>query len=456
MESVSVNSLAFLWSRTAERLESRLSRSDFDTWIRPIKPKALANQTVDLTVPNRLFATWLSQNLMADLTASWSAVAGFAPTFRFSWEADDRQGELFGDSARTMEAARPPSVARGTRTRSGLIERYNFHNFVVGPSNQFARAAAMAVADQPGSLYNPLFLYGGVGLGKTHLANAVGQTILAAKPGAKVSFVSSDSFTNQLIDAIARNKAQEFKNRMRRLDVLIVDDVQFLAGRERTQDEFFHIFNSLYEKSRQIILTSDKFPNELDGIEERLCNRFGWGLVADLQCPDAETRGAILERKARDEGIDLPIEVATFIAGHIDSNIRDLEGALTRISAYASLNGCAITVALARELLGNPAQSSETAVGMKEIEQRVCLHFGLRDGELKARKRTRKVAEARQLAMYLMRHHAGASFPSIGEFLGGRDHSTVVHGCQAVERRRQSDPRYKNMVDSVARTIRCG
>jgi len=368
------------------------------------------------------------------------------------------QGELFPalrNSANPSEVreGRPNAGLDGRRRPSGLISSYDFQSFVVGPSNQFARAAAMAVAAQPGTLYNPFFLFGGVGLGKTHLVNAIGNSTLQSDPGRSVAFLSAETFSNRLIEAIATNKAQEFKNKMRRIDVLILDDAQFLAGRDRTQQEFFHIFNALYESGRQIILTSDKFPNEIHGLEERLCSRFGWGLVADIQPPDEETRVAILERKARDEGVELPIDVARFVATRFEANIRDLEGALTRLSAWASLHRCSITLDLARQLLGELVNDVPRTPTLEEIAERVVSHFGLRPGDLQARKRTRKVSEARQICMYLMRQHAGASFPMIGEFLGGRDHSTVVHGCQAITKRRVQDPRFRAMLDSLIRTL---
>jgi len=313
-----------------------------------------------------------------------------------------------------------------------------------------------AVAGQPGTLYNPFFILGGVGLGKTHLANAIGNAIVDSDPTARVLFLSTDSFTNQLIDAIARNRTQEFKNRVRRMDVLVVDDIQFLAGRERTQEEFFHVFNALYDSGKQIVLTSDKFPNEIRGVEERLCNRFGWGLVADIQSPDAETRVAILRRKSQAEHISVPDEVMSYVAAQIDSNVRDLEGALTRLSAYASLNRCELTLDLAKELLATSANNARKEIGLEDIATGVSRHFGLRPGELAARRRTKKVAEARQVAMFIMRNHTGASFPSIGEFLGGRDHSTVVHACRVVEKKRSDDPRFRDLVDTVTRMIGCG
>jgi len=449
VESGSTNNFQSLWDQVLTTLEATVSPYDFDTWIQPIKPLQYSGSTVEVAVPDQLFASWLQDHFLDRLSRSWQTVTGEPVEWRFVCVPSEAQPSLFSGPA-------PARNRRPTRPRGSLIDGYSFHNFVVGPNNQFARAAAWAVAQQPGTLYNPLFVYGGVGLGKTHLANAVGHAILGQDPKTKVMFASSDGFTNQLIDAISKNKAQQFKNRVRQLDVLIVDDVQFLSGRERTQEKFFHIFNVLYEQGKQIILTSDKVPNELDGIEERLCNRFGWGLVTDVQAPDTETRQAILERKATDEGINLPSDVASYIAVHVDSNIRDLEGALTRITAYASLNHVEIDVGLAKRLLLPICTDSRPTVRFEDIERGVVSHFGLQPGDLRARRRTKKVAEARQVAMYLMRQHMGASYPAIGQFLGGRDHSTVVHGFQTVEKRCKGDIRFRRMLDKVAKVIGCG
>jgi len=467
VERPSNSSLKHLWARALEPLRSRLPAQDFETWIRPITPVGTSEGTVELAVPNRMFAAWVEERFLEQLADAWVSAGGQRASFSFRWDADAAQGELFRpeDTDRSQRQASlfardgadqsPPISPDGGR-RGSLISRYCFANFVTGPGNQFARAAAIAVAGQPGTLYNPLFVFGGVGLGKTHLVNAIGNAILERDPASKVLFLSAETFTNRLIDAIARNKAAEFKNRMRKVDCLILDDVQFLARKERTQEEFFHIFNALYESGRQIILTSDMYPHELRGVEERLCSRFGWGLVADIQPPDVETRIAILERKARAEGISLPFDVAAFIAERFESNIRDLEGALTRLSAWASLNRCEITIPLAQQLLGEGKASETAGPTLEQIDAGVTRHFGLRPGDLQARKRTRKIADARQVAMYVMRHHGGASLPAIGQYLGGRDHSTVVHGCQVVEQRKRSDARFRSLLETVIRSLGCG
>jgi chromosomal replication initiator protein len=447
-------SLEALWNQALEHLRGRLDQEEFENWIRPLMPVQSGSGTLEISVPNRLFAAWVEENYLDALASAWVESSGRQTKFTFTWDASALQGELFRDIAEPRNRTTP--VAAPTSRRSGLISRYDFNTFVVGSGNQFAHAASMAVGKKPGALYNPFFIYGGVGLGKTHLVNAIGNAALEADPERKVLFLSADTFTNQLIEAIARNKAPAFKTRMRKIDLLIIDDVQFLSGRERTQEEFFHIFNALYDSGRQIVLTSDKFPNELEGVEERLCNRFGWGLVADIQAPDLETRIAILERKARDEQIDLPMEVATFIADRIESNIRDLEGALTRISAFASLNNRPLTLELAEQMLPGVPGDCPRTITLDEIEEGVTMHFGLKKGELAARRRTKKVAEARQVAMFIMRQHAGASYPVIGRQLGGRDHSTVIHAVQSIDRRRREDPRFRRMIEALTKQLGCG
>ncbi len=467
MERSSTSSVKSLWSRALVPLRARLPAADFETWIQPIAPLGASEGSVELAVPNRMFAAWVEENFLDELANAWVEAAGKTARFTFRWDEGAAQGELF-EIARPSSGGQPPlfmlSSAPGSSADTspaearggGLVAKYEFSTFVTGPSNQFARAAAIAVTGQPGTLYNPLFVFGGVGLGKTHLVNAIGNAILDRQPAARVLFLSAETFTNRLIDSIGRNKVVEFKNRMRRVDCLILDDVQSLSGKERTQEEFFHLFNALHESGRQIILTSDKYPHELRGVEERLCSRFGWGLVADIQPADVETRVAILERKARAEGIDLPMNVASFVAERFEANIRELEGALTRLAAWASLNRCEISLSLARQLIGDAAATEPKIPSFEEIVAGVTRHYGLRPGDLEARRRTRKIADARQVAMYIMRNHAGASFLAIGEYLGGRDHSTVVHGCQAITRKSSKDARFRSLLETIVRSITCG
>ncbi len=311
----------------------------------------------------------------------------------------------------------------------------------------------MAVANQPGDHYNPLFIYGGVGLGKTHLVNAIGHWAEAQRTGLKIVYLSSESFMNELIGSLRRDRMDEFKAKFRTVDILILDDVQFLAGKERTQEEFFHTFNSLYESHKQIVITSDKFPKEIPGLEDRLRNRFEWGLIADIQPPDIETRVAILQKKAEEEGVRLPPDVAIFLATHINSNVRELEGSLTRLGAFSSLTKAAITLDLTKEVLRNTLRGAEKDLTVESIQKIICDYFNIKMGDLKAKRRTQNIALPRQVAMYLCRKHTENSFPAIGDKFGGRDHSTVIHASKAIEQRIKDDPHMQNTIEKLERNL---
>ena len=357
------------------------------------------------------------------------------------------QGELFPETL-------PRRVdRRSLALRAMLNPRYTFSSFVVGASNQFAHAASRAVAAQPGHHYNPLFIYGGVGLGKTHLVNAIGHAVLERRPEARVAYLATDTFVNDLISSLRRDRMEEFKQRLRGVDLLIVDDVQSLSGRERTQEEFFHTFNTLHAQHAQIVLTSDKVPKDISGLEERLRSRFEWGLIADLQPPDLETRVAILERKAELEGISISHEVALFLADQVASNVRELEGALTRLGAHASLHRHEITLEYAREALQSLRPARQSLVTYDAIVGAVCERFGLRPADLASRRRSRHVALPRQVAMYLCRRMLNASFPHLGE-LFQRDHSTVIHGVTTIEHRVKDDPSFLLTVEQLEDSIR--
>jgi chromosomal replication initiator protein len=336
---------------------------------------------------------------------------------------------------------------------NNLIPKYTFENFVIGASNQFAHAASMAVANQPGDHYNPLFIYGGVGLGKTHLVNAIGHRAATRRPGHKILYLSSESFMNELIASLRRDKMDEFKVKFRNIDILIVDDVQFIAGKERTQEEFFHTFNSLYESHKQIVITSDKFPKEIPGLEDRLRNRFEWGLTADIQPPDVETRVAILQKKAETEGFQLPHDVAILIASNIDSNVRELEGSLTRLGAFASLTKSVINIDFAKEVLHNMLKGGRTEVTVETIQRTICDYFNVKLGDLKAKRRTQNIAFPRQVAMYLCRKYTGTSYPAIGSLFGGRDHSTVIHASKTIEKKMREDPNMQTTIERLERNL---
>jgi chromosomal replication initiator protein len=434
------------WNRVLSTLSERLGEQEVDKWIRPLRPVAFTPTGVRLLAPNKFFIDCVSDNYLAALRESVASVIG---PRQILFEVNSAvQGELF-----PLKTLARSAGERGRAAIGNLVPKYTFADFVVGANNQFAHATARAVANQPGEQYNPLFIYGGAGLGKTHLVNAIGHHILERDASAQVAYLSTETFVNDLIGAIRRDRTDQFKGRFRHVDVLILDDVQFLAGRERTQEEFFHTFNSLHERRRQIVLTSDTFPKEIAGLAERLRNRFEWGLIADIQPPDVETRIAILGKKADAEGIVLPAEVASFLAAHIDSNVRELEGALTRLGAYASLNKAALTIDLAREVLHNLFTRVDRHVSVDAILNSVCDHFSVRLSDLRSKRRTRNIAVPRQVAMYLIRKVLHLSYPAIGALFGGRDHSTAIHAVGVITRRIKDDPGFQASVERLERTM---
>ncbi len=437
------------WRQSVESILAQLSESDLREVVTRLRPVAQRGETLVVEAPNKLAAAVVRERCLDALRGALEQASGGELRKLTLTLPSSAQQELF-----PTPAPPPKPGAKAVSRRSTLLPKYTFDNFVVGASNQFAHAASKAVANQPGDHYNPLFIYGGVGLGKTHLVNAIGHQVLDGAEEPRVVYLSSESFMNELIAALRRDRMDDFKNRFRRIDVLIVDDVQFLAGRERTQEEFFHTFNSLYDSHHQIVLTSDKFPKEIPDLEERLRNRFEWGLIADIQPPDIETRVAILEKKAEIEGIELPQEVAIFLATSIDSNVRELEGSLTRLGAFASLNKCCITVDFARGVLQSVLRDrGARAITIDSIQKAVCDFFRIRSNDLRSKKRTRTIVLPRQVAMYLCRRYTDASFPVIGDRFGGRDHSTVIHAAQVIERRLREDPTFRATVERLERLL---
>jgi chromosomal replication initiator protein len=336
---------------------------------------------------------------------------------------------------------------------SNINPRYTFSDFVVGNSNQFCHAAAMRVAENPGQSYNPLFIYGGVGLGKTHLLHAIGNAVLQRNPASSVLYMSSETFTNELIQALRNAKMDEFKKRLRAIEVLLIDDIQFISGKERTQEEFFHTFNALYSAKRQIVITSDKIPTDIPGIEERLQTRFSWGLTADLQAPDFETRVAIIKQKALLDNCALPENVAHLIAERISSNVRELEGALTRLHAVSSIQDIPISLEMAHAALKPLLQPKVVNVSVEDIKKAVANHFSLKVSDIISKRRTKNLSFPRHIAMYLCRKHTTASYPEIGDHFGGRDHSSVIHAASVVSSKIASDPEIKALVDEIERIL---
>ena len=440
-----------VWDRTLSLLAQRLSQEEVGRWFKPLKPQPGQEPGVlSLLAPHRFFIDWIRDNHLAALEETVSSAMGREA--RVELRTDP---EKAGKPEKDLRSEARPSPSRTTadpRLSAGLNTKYNFNNFVIGESNRFAHAAAFAVANLPGQTYNPLFIYSAAGLGKTHLMNAVGNQILSGDPGCRIVYVSCESFTNQMIQSIRDKSMDRFRDRYRGIDVLLIDDIQFLGNKEGTQEEFFFTFNSLYDTGHQIVLTSDQKPKDIHGLEDRLRSRFEWGLIADIQAPDAETKTAIIHKKAEEEGFNLPDEVAYRLASTEESNIRVLEGYLVRMAAYSSMTGQPITLSLAQQVLQDALFKKE--VTTDEIIRMVALRYGLRLSDLRSAKRQRKISEPRQIAMYLVRKLTGASLVQIGAKFGGKDHSTVVHAVKKITTRMSDDLEFRRQVDQLERSIR--
>ncbi len=431
------------WARILSRIENKLDPHTFETWFRPTALLREQDGGLDVAVPNEVFRDWLTQKYAPLIRESLEEFPGAPTDIRFFVAGMERAPGPPG-SAPVVPAAAPASgrdpLAVPERPAT-LNPKYTFESFVVGASNQFANAAARAVAEKPSRSYNPLFIYGGVGLGKTHLMLAIGHYIRRTQPDLRIVYLSSERFMNELINSIRYDRTHEFRVRYRNIDVLLIDDIQFLAGKERTQEEFFHTFNALHEEQRQIVVTSDAPPKEIPTLEERLRSRFEWGLLADIQPPDLETKIAILKKKAEVEApaLRLADDVFLYVATHSKSNIRELEGALIRLLAFASLTGDQITVALARRVLKDTLNTDPRAVTIESIQQRVSEYYGLRAGELNSRSNARRITRPRQVAMYLSKKLTHHSYPEIGIAFGGKHHSTVIHSVRKVKKDMESD-----------------
>ena len=430
-----------LWDQCLDRLEEELPPQQFNTWIRPLQPQ-LENNRLRLLAPNRFVQDWVVQHYRQRINDLISELSGDnAPQVAF--EVGSVKPASAPKKAAASKAAPMPNVAppAGDTPRSNLNSNFTFDNYVEGKSNQLARAASMQVAQNPGVAYNPLFLYGGVGLGKTHLMHAVGNLILKNKPDARIVYLHSERFVADMVKALQHNTINDFKRYYRTVDALLIDDIQFFAGKERSQEEFFHTFNALLEGQRQIILTCDRYPKEVQGLEERLKSRFGWGLTVAIEPPELETRVAILMSKAAQSNIALPHEVAFFIGKRIRSNIRELEGALRRVIANAHFTGQPITIDFAKEALRDLLAAQAKQVTIENIQKTVAEYYKIRVADLLAKRRTRSIARPRQVAMALAKELTNHSLPEIGDAFGGRDHTTVLHGCKKVAELKEIEPR---------------
>jgi chromosomal replication initiator protein len=435
-----------LWARLLDSASHKLAPAIIESWLRPCRLLAVEGDHLRVGAPNRFSRDWLTQNHLDVLHHAAAEVLGGRP--RVSIVIDD-------SLAPPRDDAPPPApVGRGGGgTTDGLNPRYTFDTFVVGSSNQFAQAACQAVAELPSKAYSPLFLYGGVGLGKTHLLHAVGHEMARLHPTLRLLYLSSERFTNELINAIRYDRTAEFRARYRTIDLLLIDDIQFISGKERTQEEFFHTFNDLYESRKQIIVSSDCSPKDIPEIEERLRSRFEWGLIADIQPPDFETRVAILKKKAASERVRLADDVAYLIASRVKSNIRELEGSLTRMIAFCALTGREMSVDLAQEVLSDLWGDEEKVITVEQIQRKVGEFFGIRLTDLKAKNRTKAVAFPRQIAMYLARQLTHASLAEVGRAFGGKDHTTVLHAVDKIQTLLQDDPKLRKTVDGLIQGI---
>ncbi len=431
-----------LWDSALGSLRSRLSEENFRTWLEPVQLDRFEGKTVVLRIPNAFYAEWISSHYL-DLILESLRETGLEPK-DVQWLVDEQlqkrmdqqaksEREVVRVEPRAPRPSAPPPPPAEEPADNGLNPKYRFDNFIVGPSNQLAHAASVAAASSPGTRYNPLFIYGGVGLGKTHLVNAIGHRIRQDRADARVLFLSAERFTNEFIWALQNHRISEFRERYRtRCDVLCIDDIQFLAGREQTQEEFFHTFNALYHADRQIVVTSDVYPQQIKEMEERLISRFQWGLVADIQAPELDTRIAILRKKAEQEQIALADDVALLIAQHVQSNVRELEGTLLRLAVKAELMGGAIDLDFARDALGAQIPRLEKQTTVEDIQRAACEYFNIRLGELKSHRRHRAVSFPRMVAMYVCRQRLKLSYPELGDRFGGKDHTTVMSAVKKI------------------------
>ena len=471
--------LADIWQEMLQRMAQEFSSRVFETWLKSAMPLSISENRFEIGVPKKFVKEWIEENYAVRMQQMLEEISGKplqllitnldikdeeepitvpAPTAKS--ENQPTAGAAEQAAATPVEAAvveEAEAVAAPDEPSALLNPKYTFESFVIGNSNRFAHAAALAVAEVPAKVYNPLFLYGGVGLGKTHLMHAIGNRIQQNHPYLKVLYISSEKFTNELINSILHGNPEAFRQKYRNIDCLLVDDIQFLSKKEHTQEEFFHTFNTLHDANKQIIISSDRPPKEIPTLEDRLRSRFEWGLITDIQPPDLETRIAILRKKAMVENITIPNEIMVYIASRIDNNIRELEGALIRVTAFASLRKEPLTLDMATEALkGLLADDAGRPVTIDKIKEIVASYFRIKLDELIAKKRTRNVAYPRQIAMYLARDLTDSSLPRIGEVFGGRDHTTVIHACEKITKERNEDAKLDQTIKELTKRIQQG
>jgi chromosomal replication initiator protein len=434
------------WSQVLSRIEQVVDRTEYDTWLAPTRFMGQKGETLDIAVPSQRYVDEIRERFGAQIRGFLNEVSPERVQINFVIDA----------SATTAVDSLP---AAATPTRDDLPaatfnRRYRFDSFVVGNSNQLAYAASKSIAENPSGSFNPLFIYGGAGLGKTHLIQAIGQQLRESRPNLKIAYMSADSFVTELITSIRYDRMQPFRDRYRSVDALLLDDIQFIAGKERTQEEFFHTFNALYEAQKQIVFTSDRPPKEIPTLEERLRSRFEWGLTADIQPPDLETKVAILRKKAEDKGLAVPQDVALFVAERVRSNVRELEGHLNKIAVYASLAGRAITVEVAKEALKDVLSKEDKPITPTEILRVVAAHYGLKVTDIKQKSNAKTIAFPRQVAMYLCKELTDLSYPEIGKLFADKHHSTVMYSVQQIKKQLDADAQFARTVEALAKQFR--
>ncbi len=440
-----------MWEHVLDWIRNKLNTQVFEAWFSPVSMKDFSNDILTLQVPNKFFKEWLSNNYIDLIQEGVFAQTGIRARVKFS-VAEESGVDLASMNTPRATGSYPPRAPQPYSVK--LNPKYTFKSFVVGTSNQLPHAASIAVSEMVGTKYNPLFVYGGVGLGKTHLVHAIGNEIRQKNPYSRICYISSEQFMNEFIWSLRNDKMDEFHRRFRKdTDVLLMDDIQFIAGKDRTQDEFFHTFNSLYESNKQIVLASDKYPQEIPDLEERLRSRFQWGLIADIQPPEFETRVAIVKKKAEDEGIVLTNEVAVFLANSIKSNVRELEGSLINLAAHASLEDRPIDIDFATDTLKKVVALHNHSLTVKGVQQTVCKHFSVSLDDLKGPRRQRSIAFPRQIAMYLCRKGLKTSFPEIGQNFGGKDHTTALAACRKIEKLVAEDSNVRSRVEALERLL---
>ena len=424
-----MNGLDNIWQKVLESIKEKLAGPSFETWFMDVSLVELTKEQAIIETHNDFNRAWLENHYTELVQNSIFQVVGERPNVAFI---------IKGETTKKEEKKEKEDTSYGPTFQ--INEQNTFETFVIGSGNRFAHAASLAVAEAPARAYNPLFIYGGVGLGKTHLMHAIGNYVHETRPGAKVAYLSSEKFTNDFINSIRDNKPESFRNKYRNVDVLLIDDIQFLAGKESTQEEFFHTFNALHDHDKQIVITSDRTPNEIPTLEDRLRSRFGWGLITDITPPDLETRIAILRKKCEEENVEIPNEAMLYIANHIDTNIRELEGALTRVAAYSKLTNQTMTPELVAVALKDiVTQPKSKKITIPDIQNAVAEYYGIQIEDFASKKRTRSIAFPRHVAMYLSRELTDNSLPKIGEVFGGRDHTTVIHAHEKISKLREAD-----------------